>query len=1556
MRRVTVVVVRWARCVCVRWLRCAECGAVRWHAERRQTLSTSPSPPALRCRSHRSAPTLTSPLPLLPCLFSLSLSLSLLSSLLQLPDSLYKVKWSFGLDTTKFNNMSYLDDTKLIFASGNMVQVMDTSTPDFTREFLQGIDMAIGALALTAQKDYIAVGGVGDNPRVCIYDVKTMRLYRVLRNGTMRAYSDMYFRPDGLQLATVGASPDFMLTLWDWRNESVILRKLAFRQEIYRLAFSPMPGIVLTSGVTHIRFWKTARTFTGLKLEGALGKFGKSEMSDVRSFAELPDGKVISTTTKGPLYLWEGNMVKSELYRDYETKVGMHDGAVHDVKVDVATDASGNRCFVSCGDDGYVRWWPFDTIDNAEPDEVEGISVEPIGEVRVGGDANGAAFGGETVTTRNDLNGLLRGNNHWLVQDGGAGAIWRIDGKSGQPPRKNQAELMYSCHAGAVNALAVSPLEHLAVTCGADGTVRCWDYASGKCLFSQPFALDSGERTAANCIVYAPRSVDPLGRTVVVGFADGVLRYLMRGDNKWRRLNIIKPHRTEIVALAWDPRGVVIASASSDGQVWLTHNTNVDGQATGEDDVITVVPIGYIEIEGSANSLSWRDDSDALLIASSSGAVIEISNVLDGVRLAQDNSSYVLGDYTERRTLVVEPPKAPKPVVAKVETTGDEDDMGPDPIAAALAAAEAAAPPPPALSAIYKQGGDDRILITLGKKSVRGEHGVTVEPMFECEFGREKPLIVHGHHALPTTQIAYSQSERFMITASQDGSVRVYPQNKLSSYINLDPHDGLSGGCSTAVMAWDDTYVITSGFDGQLFVYRVIPDAICEAAQAMEEELARMKPAARRQAAKGGKEAQQGIVDAMRRAIDKFDADATLAVDGVKPITDDQLIIDAVALIPEATDITSKDHYSVEEFAIKTQEDAEIAAAEEKKVAVREMIVALRRDYEKVAEANASVAASEQLGEKEMDIDPILTADVQATISAQAEELKLVLAYDTQKAQVGLEKLKGAYINTMLFEYVKLHAFQSQDTVSTFRLSAFSEKMLAVLKDVHVSIDEEEAQRARRRLDEEEHLLNATSGKNGDDDDDSPTDREAVAGKRIDTAAKKLRTEELRDLARRERERKLKMLEAARPAENADDPRDLLAIENAKKNMGDFKLKGAEDYVVPEKMQMTAERKRRQIALLFESIQNIRRAFNTRVMQLRILKQQIIESVTNDNERLRVINAQLGIKAKLTGFTIDPTETPEARFEIAIEDVIAYGKAKDPTLFAEAFSAEDLSAVKAKISTAGSAPSSSAADSGSSSGDAGSSAASAIVPSSSIGGDDGGDGGGSDTQSVAWIRRQWNLLEMGAERLQLMDRVDKSVAAFDLAIRQLCSQKFRLGAELKAAEMRSIAMHSELQYLKDEEKRDRLLQQRLFKIQKDSYSIVGDLSTTKTSISVQSKDVAKWKEKKTAVENQFHELVPESNEHRAPLFKIFKRRIRRTKATADGEEVDDDEESEDDMSDSDSDSEDDDEEEMCPIGCDQALYDKVRELREKRCSIEEVRVRVREGVTHVVWAVLLIFV
>jgi hypothetical protein len=50
-------------------------------------------------------------------------------------------------------------------------------------------------------------------------------------------------------------------------------------------------------------------------LQGALGRFGAVELSDVAAFVELPDGKVLSGSETGDLLLWEGGLIKAVICR-----------------------------------------------------------------------------------------------------------------------------------------------------------------------------------------------------------------------------------------------------------------------------------------------------------------------------------------------------------------------------------------------------------------------------------------------------------------------------------------------------------------------------------------------------------------------------------------------------------------------------------------------------------------------------------------------------------------------------------------------------------------------------------------------------------------------------------------------------------------------------------------------------------------------------------------------------------------------------------------------------------------------------------------------------------------------------------------------------------------------------------------------------------------------------------------------------------------------------------------------------------------------------------------
>ncbi len=77
-----------------------------------------------------------------------------------------------------------------------------------------------------------------------------------ITGGTEAMYSHMAFsHGDGNLLASVGGNPDYMMTVWDWKKENIVLRSKAFSQDIYRVTFSPdNPQQLTTSGTGHIRW------------------------------------------------------------------------------------------------------------------------------------------------------------------------------------------------------------------------------------------------------------------------------------------------------------------------------------------------------------------------------------------------------------------------------------------------------------------------------------------------------------------------------------------------------------------------------------------------------------------------------------------------------------------------------------------------------------------------------------------------------------------------------------------------------------------------------------------------------------------------------------------------------------------------------------------------------------------------------------------------------------------------------------------------------------------------------------------------------------------------------------------------------------------------------------------------------------------------------------------------------------------------------------------------------------------------------------------------------
>jgi WD40 repeat protein len=218
------------------------------------------------------------------------------------------------VDSHQKFNFHFFNPQTLLFSAGRSFQILNMDCLKITK-VLSKSPGGIGCVAIHPDKKVFAVAEKGTHPSIYIYSFPQIQKLAELKNGTEKAFKHIEFSPSGDKLASLGCAPDYSLALWDWKAQVLSLKAKAFSQEVVRVSFSRFSEKILaTSGLTHIKFWNVANTFTGLKLKGYIGKFGVVQMTDISGFAIFPDEKVLSGSETGELLLWESHFVKAILH------------------------------------------------------------------------------------------------------------------------------------------------------------------------------------------------------------------------------------------------------------------------------------------------------------------------------------------------------------------------------------------------------------------------------------------------------------------------------------------------------------------------------------------------------------------------------------------------------------------------------------------------------------------------------------------------------------------------------------------------------------------------------------------------------------------------------------------------------------------------------------------------------------------------------------------------------------------------------------------------------------------------------------------------------------------------------------------------------------------------------------------------------------------------------------------------------------------------------------------------------------------------------------------
>ncbi|CAG9762758.1 unnamed protein product [Ceutorhynchus assimilis] len=478
---------------------------------------------------------------------------------------------SLSLDTLEFEqyfNLTVLDESTLVFSSGNYINFLDVETKEvsFRRSALGG---GLGHIRKNNNPEYpyFAVAESGNKPIIILYVWPTLEIICILRGGAEKIYTNMDFNPDGDLLVSQSGEPDFLITIWDWQRHTILLRTKSYVNDVYKVKFSPyVAGQLTTCGLAHIKFWKMASTFTGLKLKGELGRFGKTEYSDIVGVLPMPDAKVVSGCSWGNILVWDDGLITFEVFRSLRRKC-------HEAPIMQFYYVDGELWTISM--DGHVKVWWFEKIDQADPpDDDRVILVDPTYDFYTPG---------VKLMSIEKRNHADASDTFWYAQDGNGG-IWLIDLNTDEEPKASQQ--LYVCHGGKVVGLAACPFGPYIATLGELGTFYLYNYLSKKRVLEHRFPAGATFRVC--CLqIREPFEAEPTNLVFSVP-------------------QVIKPHNKPITVMSVNREGTLLVTAGQDATIFIF-------KITIESHKDLLVPIGFYPTTDVVTTMTWHQETEILL-------------------------------------------------------------------------------------------------------------------------------------------------------------------------------------------------------------------------------------------------------------------------------------------------------------------------------------------------------------------------------------------------------------------------------------------------------------------------------------------------------------------------------------------------------------------------------------------------------------------------------------------------------------------------------------------------------------------------------------------------------------------------------------------------------------------------------------------------------------------------------------------------------------------------------------------------------------------------------
>jgi len=1363
-----------------------------------------------------------------------------------MPSSVVPFKEIIGHNANRRYNVCFLNEQEIITAISNTFQIINIETKK--RIIYKGTESGgIGSIALHPSKKYFAVAECGEWPNIYIYqykssdilteDTSSIALYRILRKGSEKSYTALAFDSAGEKLASVGGDPEYSLLVWNWMNESIILKAKAFSQEIFRVQFSNnIEGKLITSGIGHIKFWEMAKTFTGLKLQGELGKFGQIDLSDISAFLEFPDGKVLSGTEYGTFLLWEGIFIKAHFSISQETKC-------HTGPIEYMAWEENTGLFVSAGHDGYMKWWSSDETENANVDDNYTAYMKPVKERLL--------VNPVTILPVKIIN-VIKTEKFLFVQDGNGYFL-----KATPSGDKYKIENVYEFHSGPVIKVSFLLNSPYILTQGSDSKTCLKNLKFLPSNFTFKIMLENlPELTASSCDLL-PRENEDDPFVMVIGYSIGIFRIYQLDNQKHKleMINQIKAHGEEIIKILFSPdKSYVLSSTNKEIFIFLVVEL---------DKIIPHCCIQKSQLEQIVD-IDWHIDSQRILVGLSSGYAEEI----EIPKTFENSKTYIITEYNSRKYAV-------KLAEEQLETEDDKKKK----LRKKVKKDKTEPCPAPILTCkyvnLYKEGD---FLLTASKPYNNS--------LYLCSFDesntnpQKRPL---NFWKLPATETNYKEyfikyiSKRFIITSNNKGAVQIRSLKLIDKYIEIFPNLH-SNSVQDVSLSWDERLISISYKDGTILIYQINLEAISNYVETflLPEDDPRK---------------HEFVKEHDPRAI----LSPVFAEDEenlFKKIQKSIFSQDNEKLKKKKEDLISMN--SIEDQKQNEQRIQKLQHAEDKKNKLRAKIYKLREDYEKIVVENESLDEEIRLLPEEMVVDEDYLKIVYKERQENFDDIKH--KYDWLKAniEVTINKHVSFFLESEKTPKICLFSLNTNEYVSTIRCPNLPITFIEDLNKVNSQIEDFRSKIGFSYLDLcYKPFIEVNDGKNEKEDDYvqnlisqidnrvenfSKSENDKTVVKRADVHKTEINEEleftkidqkQIESLIKEKKDAKKLFTQIEKNSPGKQGRRfshnGTTANRTIDKCPDSYTLKMSYDQYYTEENMKTVFIYKKLIYDFIKMLYDQRNEYNRRVMELRTKKEELIKTLKSKKNELIELNKQLSDtndneKLDWLEFNfIESKEYPEKDLIVKEDELQKYVSEKvvDDKELKEMFlnrsGVDNSLQTKVEVQESNINPKES----------------NQIVLAY-------GDRKNKkiNETNIESELRSLNYIKNSHKKKKLIQECKNLIEEFDKEIHDLKNQKAFISFKQKIGEMELLIKHEEFYILKAFESDDFMLIRKLEDLYTDYEENLRKLRITHEELIKDEDEVAKATTEKAQKEKEFFNLIANEKESREQLIKCFRQRKR----------------------------------------------------------------------------------